>query len=309
MAGAFWWGWDAWVDPHREASRLMSVGSGDTLNDNAASSHLLTVIPFCVIYLLTAKERWKRGLALVALPFVVNTVILCNSRGATLGMVAALGAALLLVRRGYRMRMVVAGIATVGVLFALADKQFIARQQTTTNYEEDSSAQQRIMSWKGAFRLIKDRPWGAGGRGFHLLSPIYIPEIVAAHKGDLRAPHNTWAMAASEWGVAGFVCYIGIYASAFLTLRRIKRGAHPDEQGFYYWRAFAIQLALIGHLVSSTFTDRFYGEAGYWMVALSYALYRVQLTEQEERALAPVAEEASAEGPSGVPPRMSEVYG
>ena len=81
------------------------------------------------------------------------------------------------------------------------------------------------------------------------------------------------------------------------------------SRGFYYWRALAIQLALIGHLVSSTFTDRLYGEAGYWMVALSFALYRVQLTEQAEKALAPAAAEADAEGRSGVPPRMSEAYG
>jgi hypothetical protein len=63
-------------------------------------------------------------------------------------------------------------------------------------------------------------------------------------------------------------------------LERVKRKATLAEQGFYYWRAFAIQLAVIASLVAGAFSDRLYGEAGYWMVALSYALYRIQLTEQ-----------------------------
>lgn len=308
ILGAFWWGWEAWNDPHREASRLLSVGSGDTLNDNAASSHLLTVIPFIVVYLLTAEERWKRAMALIALPFVVNTVILCNSRGATLGMMAAFAASMILVRRGDRLRMVAVGLAMAGALFVMADQQFITRQQGTADYEQDGSAQERLSSWRAAYKLVQDHPFGVGGRGFHLLSPIYIPDIVAAHKGDLRAPHNTWAMVASEWGVAGLVCYTGLFGAAFLMLRRIKKSSR-ESGSFYYWRALAIQLALIGHLVSSTFTDRLYGEAGYWMVALASALYRIQLTDQEEYAVTPVAVEIREGGVPEPRPRVSEVYG
>ncbi len=175
----------------------------------------------------------------------------------------------------------------------LADQQFLDRQQTTTNYEEDGSAQQRLTTWKAAFRLVQDRPLGAGGRGFHLLSPIYIPDIVEEHRGDLRAPHNTWVMVPCEWGILGLICFIGIYASAFLMLQRVKKRAREDEKGFYYWRAFAIQLSIVGFLVAGFFTDRLYAEIGYWMVALSYSLYRLQFTEQAEEAealaLVPVA--------------------
>jgi O-antigen ligase len=294
MLGAFWWGYEAWRDPHREESRLMQVGSGDTLNDNAASAHLLTVLPFILIYLLTEKDKRLRAVALVALPFVINTIILCNSRGSMVGMLAATSASVFLIRTGRRLRLGGVLVGMVAAFFLLADPQFIERQQTTANYQEDGSAQQRLTTWRAGWRFIQDRPFGAGGRGFHLLSPIYIPDIVEAHDGEPRAPHNTWVQAATEWGIPGLICFIGIYASAFLMLRRIKRAALPHEEGFYYWRAFAIQLGLIGFLVAGTFTDRVYGEAGYWLVGLSYALYRLQRTEQAARveavAVSPTSE-------------------
>lgn len=290
MLGAFWWGYQAWVHPKRAEGRLMDIGSGDSLDDNAAAAHLLTVLPFVVLYLLTVKDKRLRAIALITLPFLVNTLILCNSRGAMVALLAAVAAAMFLVRSGYRLRLVGAAIGLLAAVLMLADTTFIRRQQTTAEYQEDGSAQQRLATWQAGARLVWDRPLGSGGRGFHLLSPEYIPDIVESHGGDPRAPHNTWVMVPAEWGVLGLVCYIGIYVSVFRTLRRIKKRAGT---GFYYWRALAIQLALVATIVASAFTDRLYGESGYWMIGLACALERLQLTECQEGA---TTQEAVAAG-------------
>lgn len=278
MLGAFWWGWDAYNDPKREAGRLVNIGSGDTLDDNSAAAHLLTVLPFTLVLLLTEKNKHIRIPALIAAPFVINTLILCNSRGATVGIAAGLLAAVALVRSGYRTRLAGAGVAVALSFFLLADEQFITRQQTTTQ-ATDNSSQERLASWRGGIRLALERPFGSGGRGFHLLSPQYIPEIVAAHGGDMRAPHNTFVMVLSEWGIAGFVFYLALYGSALRMLQRVKKRATAEEAGFFYWRALSVQLAIISYLVAQMFSDRLYAEAGYWMIALAFALNRIQLTE------------------------------
>lgn len=291
MLGASWWGYNAWTNPRRANGRLLEIGSGDSFNDNSAAAHLLTVLAFAVVYLLTEKDKRKRALAAVATIFVVNTLVLCNSRGATVALIATLGASFLLIRSGYRVRLVGTGVAMIALVLTMADPQFLTRQQTTTNYEQDSSAEQRLESWQAGFRMVRDHPLGVGGRGFHLLSPQYIPSIVESHNGDLRAPHNTWVMVSTEWGVAGLICFIGIYGSAFLLLQRVKRRA--THQGFYYWRALAIQLAIVATLVAGAFTDRLYGESGYWMVGLACALYRLQAADAADTvpdvSAAPVA--------------------
>jgi O-antigen ligase len=194
------------------------------------------------------------------------------------------------------MRLAGAGVGILTAFFLLADPQFLNRQQSTAVHE-DGSAQQRLETWRSSLRLVQDRPFGSGGRGFHLLSPAYIPEIVAGYGGELRAPHNTWVMVATEWGIPGLICFIGFYASAFLMMQRVKSSANPKEHGFYYWRAFAIQLSLIAFLVAGTFSDRLYAEAGYWMVGLAYALCRMQRTQQAEETQGATAPGSAVRAP------------
>src|SRR5688572_15009959 len=97
IIGAAYWGWDA-LDARRTNTRLEGIGSGDTLNSNLLGAHLLTIIPLALILTLMKGPRWMRGIAMVCVPFIVNLLILANSRGATVGFVAAGLASLVLVR-------------------------------------------------------------------------------------------------------------------------------------------------------------------------------------------------------------------
>ena len=283
MLGAGWWGVEAWRNPRREAGRLANVGSGDTWSDNFAAAHLLTVIPFIVVYLLLHKDKRLKALAAVAAPFVINVFILCNSRGATVGLLAGAAVAAVVVRSGHRIRMLGAGAALAVAFFALADPEFIARQQTTTRYEEDGSAQQRLASWQGGLRLLADRPLGTGGSGYEELSPIYVPEIVNA-LGEKRAPHNTFVLVASEWGIQGLFLYLCFQASLFYLTRQVRQRATSGD--IWYYRAVALEVSMIAMLVSSMFSDRLYGEAPYWVAGLVVALHRLQTHELAEQAKA-----------------------
>ena len=292
IACAGWWGWEAYLDPTRVAGRLLRVGSSDTLNDNAASAHLLTVIPFLVILAGTSKDKRLRALAILTAPFIINTFVLCNSRGSTLGLIAILLWSFRVARAGLRIRIAGAAIATALAFVLLADPVFFSRQQTTATYEEDPSATGRLESWIGGLKLLRDRPWGAGGRGFHELSPKYIPHIVEVHEGQLRAPHNTFVMVATEWGVQGLVLFLGFLWATFRILKRVRIRAL--EADWFYYRALGVELALVGQMVAGTFTDRLYGESVYWMAALAFALCRMQeaelpasATETAHRATSP----------------------
>jgi hypothetical protein len=104
-------------------------------------------------------------------------------------------------------------------------------------------------------------------------------------------------MVGSEWGFAGLISFVGIFGSTFVMLRRVKREAGDDS--FYFYRATALQCALIASLIAATFTDRLYGEAMYWMTGLSYALYRMQRTDQQEQLTAATTAIASANAATG----------
>jgi len=273
MAGAGWWGWEAYRNPRRTAGRLANVGSGDTRGDNGAAAHLLTVLPFAVAYLLLHRDKRLRALALLVTPFVVNTIILCNSRGAVLALIVCGLTAVWLARPGHRIRMLAVGfVAAAGFLY-LADPIFIARQATTTRFQEDGSAAGRLEAWRGAVDLVRDHPLGAGGQGFWELSPVYAPELVE-RLGEKRDPHNTFVLVASEWGLPGLALFLGYYLTSFHLLRQVRRRAR--EGGIWYYRSVAIHLSLVALLVAGSFTDRLYAEAPLWMGALAVALHRLQ---------------------------------
>ena len=280
VAGAGWWGWEVYRDPQRDASRLLNVGSSDTLNDNQAAGHLLTVLPFVVLFIFTIKDWRLRLLALVAGTFTINTFVLCNSRGATVGLVVALVATFLLARRGHRFRMAGATIGVAAAFVVLADPEFITRQMTTLNYQEESTAQSRISNWHSGLRLIRDYPLGAGGYGYNELSPVYAPEVTGGRSTGKISPHNTWVLVAAEWGILGFIVYISFIVSTFRLLHRIR--AECTDTATYY-RSLAIQIGLIGTFTAATFSDRLYGESIYWLCALAVVAYRIHRDQMQSR--------------------------
>ena len=297
VAGSAWWGWEAFRNPKRTAGRLANVGSGDSRGDNGAAAHMLTVLPLAAVYLLLYKDRRMKALCLVALPLVINAVILCNSRGASVAMVAASAAAFFLVRSGHRLRMIAAGGLLTLALFALADPQFLNRQ-LNSDYS-DGSSQGRLAAWRGSVQLIADHPFGTGGQGFWVLSPQYASELVD-RMGERRDPHNTFVLVASEWGILGLLLYLGYYVSTFSLLVQVKRRALDP---LWYYRAVALQVAFVAFAVASAFTDRLYAEAPYWIGALAIALHRLQTHELAVKAEAQVVKPATQAPAFGQLPR------
>jgi hypothetical protein len=281
VAGAAYWGYKAWDNPKREAGRLLEVGGPDTQNDNQAAGHLVTVIPFAILFVLTEKRKWARALYALGGAFVLNVFILCNSRGATVGIIVGGLTAILVVGKGKRLKLLGATALSGLAVLLLADPQFIERQQTTMD-AQDGSAQSRWVMWNGGIAMVKDYPWGGGGRTFHQLSLRYIPDIARKSSTQERSPHNTYIQLATDWGLQGTVLY---FIFMFMTLRMLHhiRKRAPDDP-WYFYRSLTIQVALVGTMAAAFFSNRLLGESIYWMCALAYALHRMQSTELDQRA-------------------------
>jgi hypothetical protein len=132
VAGATFWGYKAWDDPQRSAGRLEEVGGPDTQNDNLAAAHLLTVMPFAALLVLTGRRKIPRAAAAVASGFIVNVFILCNSRGATLGLIGGGLASVFLAGKGRRKNLVTVGAVGLVALLMLADPELSARRAEPT---------------------------------------------------------------------------------------------------------------------------------------------------------------------------------
>lgn len=296
LFGSFTWGWDAWRDPSREAGRLVAIGGPDSFNDNAAAIHLLAVLPFQAVLLFYGSGK-ERLLALVSAPFTINTIILCNSRGATVALGCMALAAMVLARG--RLRAWIVGLVAVGGLtfVLLADPEFLQRQVTifSGSEERDSSAQSRLTSWAGALELMMDYPFGAGGGGYDILGYIYIPEIVA-RAGEERAVHNTYLWIGSDWGFAGLFAYLMYLGATFWALQRRRRTLGTSREAV---ECLAVQVSLVGIFIGGIFINRVYGEIMYWIPAIGAALINVTAAAETADVLEPRVKGSPVSEPSG----------
>ncbi len=283
--GNFLFGWHAFNRGKIVAGRLVGVGGADTSNSNHLAAHMIMIIPF-LGNMVFFGNKWVRIGALTAAPFIINALILCNSRGAFLGMIAMAISFLFLSSvikiRGFRTRVII-GLALGSILFLwLTNAQFWERMWTIPAYKEDGSATSRVDTWKAAIRMIKDHPLGSGGEGWDLSSPKYIPDIVDAHGGELRGVHNTYLMMATDWGIQGLVFYSLFLLMVFVKLHKIRKREGSKDDLFFKSESLAIEVALIGFLVSAFFGNRIYAEGVYWYCALAASLDNIQRKELEE---------------------------
>ncbi len=281
VLGGLSWGWDAYTNPHFNSGRLVAIGGPDSFNDNEAAAHVIPTLPFLALFFWQG-TRWQRIIAVVAAPFIVNMIILCNSRGATVGIAAALVAGVLLLNWRLRLRLALVAAVAIPLVVSLVDQRFIDRQLTLVQFmgegiegqqfQNDGAASERVLSWKGGLNLIGDRPLGVGGGGYDMLSPVYAPEVVEAHEGEVRAVHNTYLWAAADWGIPGFIALLGFIVSGLLTLHRIRRETMSDQMKL---ETLALEVALISFLGAAVFINRLYAEILYWLVALAASLANI----------------------------------
>jgi O-antigen ligase len=140
---------------------------------------------------------------------------------------------------------------------------------------------------------VRDHPLGAGGRAFHILSPRYVPEVIARNAAvEERSSHNTYVQLGTEWGVQGIVLWLAFIAATLVLLHRVRRITPQND--WYFYRSLAIEVGLIGTLTAAFFSNRLYGESIYWLCALAFALYRMQATELAGLSAKPAVESSEA---------------
>ena len=144
-----------------EKGRLEGLTFPGAGGSNGTSAILSISFPMIAYFFVINPIRYSRLIAFLSAPFVLDTLLRCNSRGAYLG--AAIGGAILvLMARGksrkYAVAMMLGGILAFNLQ---AQDEGIWERLFSISAEEgerDHSAQQRIDYWKAAVKMISEHP-------------------------------------------------------------------------------------------------------------------------------------------------------
>ena len=136
------------------------------------------------------------------------------------------------------------------------------------NYEEDASAESRFWNWEFCQRVGLARPFG-GGFNFYEpeLYPIYFPEFIEKYGPDkVWSCHSMWFTILGEHGVIGFILWILLFLSCFISLRKLRRWGNVNAWIIPYVNM--VQFGIIACMIAGTFLDTAYFDLFYQLVGI-----------------------------------------
>ena len=246
-----------WADPNSVADGTIRV-YGPLENPNLLAGYLIPILPIALVALLRWRTWPQRLFAAAALLLGSIALFLSYSRGGWLGMLAALGAVVLLLvlrqtrhwpvlwRRLFPL-LLVAGAVAVLVVAVTQIEPLRIRVMSLLAGRQDSSNNFRINVWLAAIEMIQDRPWlgiGPGNSAFNLIYPLYQQP-----KFNALSAYSVPLELLVEGGIPNLLAGLGLLAAAI-------RAGWAQLKGESAWALPALAaLAAIAGLCMQGITD------------------------------------------------------
>ncbi len=251
------------IDPVWDQGRLTGPG-GKFRDSNDFALAMTMALPMLLCFRRAPSERWRRLALTLPIPFVLLAIVLTGSRGGFLAL-CSVGAGLALLGRRRWAKALAIPLAAAAFL-AWAPSGYLQRMTTIRAYHLDSSARDRLSSWRVATRIARERPiTGVGPGNFLAVYPRY--------RTDPRAPHvahNSFLQLLAESGLPAALLFAALLGLAVVQTAGTARRASALRDRCL--RAPARYSAAWRRLRGSWRPDRDRARRVDWIVALSQGL-------------------------------------
>jgi probable O-glycosylation ligase (exosortase A-associated) len=258
-------------------------------NDLAA----LTLLQLSLALALLAREPkgWPRLAAIAGLFVLPVVILLTQSRGAIIGLVAF--ALFLLAGQKRRLRTLCTFVAVAGAILVFApssvwDRLGGLRHATDTEQlelvDEEGSAEQRFEIWKVASAVFADHPVAGVGIGAYPQAHHDYTRrggFKRTARGH-RDAHSTYLTLLAETGVVGFTLFMLLFGSSVVHAERVRRRARAvlpqaSQQILY------LEIGLLAFFTAGIFAS--YAGLAFTYVHLALLWTIVTSTDEELRLL------------------------
>jgi O-antigen ligase/polysaccharide polymerase Wzy-like membrane protein len=267
-------------------SRLEGVGAPAAQNANSLADLMLISLPLAGSLFLYQSPVAK-VMALVGAPLILNVLLLCNSRGAFLGLFGA-AMSFLLVAKGPTRKKALGTLALGAVVlyFLLGDPEIFSRFTSTFvgSEERDNSAASRLDFWRAGLLMLADYPLGDGGGAFKFVHGAnYLSVATGDDDPESRSLHNGYLTEATDWGVQGLILKLlfvgGALLAAYRTTNRARLEGRIDDSLIGIC-VIVTGAALMIHCLFGSFLSN---EWTYWITAI-LVRYSHLYSEKEKAA-------------------------
>jgi O-antigen ligase len=154
--------------------------------------------------------------------------------------------------------------------------------EMSTINPQDNTAQARIWSWKAAWDMFLDNPWGVGGYNFQVRFPDYQERFQRSMWG--HAAHSLWFTLLPELGVVGVVLYFFLLyynLKDIFFLKKFARHKTPDKQ-FLLYLSYGLFASFVGYFVGGSLLSVLYYPHYWYLTALIIAATKIAINVIKE---------------------------
>jgi probable O-glycosylation ligase (exosortase A-associated) len=266
------------------------LGSGDAwrlgrlyyYDANDFATFIVTAMPLGLYFAHSGRSSRVRLIAVIALLILTIALVHTGSRGGFLALVAV-GVFVLLRYRAIPVRWRVGSFAFVALMLVATASDQYWRQMGTIMSDTDYNQTEetgRLRIWRrGVGYMLQYPAFGVGPGNFQTaegtISPLAaLQQFKSVGRGvRWNAPHSSFIQIGAEVGLVGLALFITLLASAFATLRNVRRRALESDSSSELTQA--LTASLIGFVVGAFFLSLAYSEMLYTLVALAVGLQKV----------------------------------
>jgi O-antigen ligase len=263
-----YWQWVQVTGSHSASAASLRV-FGTFGQPNPFGGYLNFALLLAVALVFFGKETYERWIAGAAAAIIAYAAVLADSRGAELGLAAAVIVLLIVAWRREKL----AAVAVVIALPLLAAAWFAhiipthlredLQQQVTLGPVNSASfsIQERLAHWVAGLRMFRAHPiLGVGAGNYSVAYARYqvSPDWFEA----LGHAHNYYINAAAETGILGFLAIVALVGTALLAgwraAREQAKAVSASHQPSVGWAlALGLLAALVAHSVHNLTDDLF----------------------------------------------------
>ncbi|GAB4571672.1 MAG: putative O-glycosylation ligase, exosortase A system-associated [Rhodothalassiaceae bacterium] len=284
------------------AHRVYGPPGSFIADNNHLALALLMTVPFLRYLQLQTESRLVRNVLLASMVLLTFSIIGSQSRGAFLGIIAMSLFLIAKSRHKIGLGLLVIVLATVAAFFV--PERWVSRMETIENYEEDESAQSRLLSWRFHYEIAKRKPIVGGGFGLYYDAELYksiVPEARKVHNA-----HSIYFQVLGQQGFGGLALYLALLYFIWRQWGKVARLAKDSpELSWAVDLAAMAQVSQIAFMVSGAFLNLAYFDFFFLMAALSVATEQVvnkALATGDAAGSAVLSDSEPANGTRGRPP-------
>ena len=265
-----------WTIMRGGANRVWGPEGSMIGDNNDLGVALVMYLPLVFYILGLCKQRLLRWLMFVAIGLTIIGSLFTYSRGGLLAM-SVMGAMLWL---RSRRKIAITALAAVAIwgMWNYAPTEWFDRMNTIQTYQQDGSAEGRLLYWRLSWYMALKHPiTGAGFRALYDYKMVNrelagddVPQLALA-----RSPHSIWFEMLGDHGFVGLGLFIIIFVSSMWDARWVMRRTrkHPDLQ----WAnnlGRILQASLVGYATGGTFATLAMFD-GYYVLVVIVAVVRL----------------------------------